>query len=133
MGADQQWSFGFQVLDDTEPTEAEQKQGARRVLTKLDTFEVSPVWIAAGLGTRTLAVKQADGDAGTVGDGSEKSGEDQDGECDAHLADTPAPDAAEAKAAEDALLEAQRKHAAEIQAKAREEFERFQRTKNKRA
>jgi hypothetical protein len=61
MGADQQWSFGFAILDDEAPSESEEKQGARRVLTKLDTFEVSPVWIAAGLGTRTLAVKQADG------------------------------------------------------------------------
>lgn len=64
MGADQEWSFGFVVLDEEAPTEAERKSGARRALTKLDSFEVSPVMRGAGIGTRTVAVKsapQADG------------------------------------------------------------------------
>jgi hypothetical protein len=42
------------------PSDDERKQGARRILTKLDAFEVSPVIIGAGVGTRTLGVKAAD-------------------------------------------------------------------------
>lgn len=64
MGADQEWSFGFRIIGYEVPTEEEQRQGAYRVLTKLDAFEVSPVLVGAGIGTRTLAVKQADGDEG---------------------------------------------------------------------
>lgn len=70
MGADQEWSFGFRVLGSEVPSEAERKQGARRILTKLDAFEVSPVLVGAGVGTRTLGVKSADAQA----DGAE--GED---------------------------------------------------------
>jgi GNAT superfamily N-acetyltransferase len=66
MGEDQEWSFGFVVIDEEPPTEAERKSGARRALTKLDSFEVSPVIRGAGIGTRTLAVKQADGDSEVV-------------------------------------------------------------------
>lgn len=60
MGADQQWSFGFRILGWEVPSEAEKKQGARRILTKLDAFEVSPVIIGAGVGTRTVGVKAAE-------------------------------------------------------------------------
>lgn len=63
MGTDQEWSFGFRIIGDEVPTEDEQRQGAYRILTKLDAFEVSPVLIGAGIGTRTLAVKGADGEA----------------------------------------------------------------------
>lgn len=59
MGADQQWSWGFEVLGSEVPTEDEKKQGARRALTKTDTFEVSPVIRGAGIGTRTVGVKSA--------------------------------------------------------------------------
>lgn len=61
MGADQQWSFGFRVLGSEIPDEAWQKKGARRILTKLDAFEVSPVLIGAGVGTRTVSAKAAEG------------------------------------------------------------------------
>lgn len=57
MGTDQQWSFGFRVLGSEVPDEAHRKQGARRILTKLEAFEVSPVIVGAGVGTRTVAVK----------------------------------------------------------------------------
>jgi hypothetical protein len=60
MGPDQQWSFGFKVLESEEPSEEWKKRGARRLLTKLDVFEVSPVMIGAGIGTRTVATKEAD-------------------------------------------------------------------------
>ncbi len=60
MGPDQEWSFGFRVLEWELPTDAERKQGALRVLTKLDAYEVSPVMLGAGIGTRTLSAKSAD-------------------------------------------------------------------------
>lgn len=60
MGVDQEWSFGFRILGSEVPNEEQRKQGARRILTKLDAFEVSPVIVGAGVGTRTLAVKAAD-------------------------------------------------------------------------
>lgn len=60
MGPDQQWSFGFRILGAEVPSEEERKQGARRILTKLDAFEVSPVIVGAGVGTRTVGVKAAD-------------------------------------------------------------------------
>lgn len=59
MGTEQQWSFGFSILGEEAPTDAERKSGARRALTKLDAFEVSPVLRGAGIGTRTVAVKHA--------------------------------------------------------------------------
>lgn len=60
MGSDQQWSFGFRIMGSEVPDEATRKTGARRILTKLDCFEVSPVIIGAGVGTRTLGVKAAE-------------------------------------------------------------------------
>lgn len=60
MGADQEWSFGFRILGAEVPSEEQRKQGARRILTKLDAFEVSPVIVGAGVGTRTLGVKAAE-------------------------------------------------------------------------
>lgn len=59
MGSDQQWSFGFRILGSEVPSEAERKEGARRILTKLDCFEVSPVIVGAGVGTQTVGVKGA--------------------------------------------------------------------------
>ena len=63
MGTEQEWSFGFHVLEDEPPDEEWAKKGAERVLTKLDVFEVSPVMIGAGIGTRTVAAKEADEEA----------------------------------------------------------------------
>jgi hypothetical protein len=57
MGKDQEWSFGFLVIGSEEPDEKWRKRGAQRILTKLDVFEVSPVVIGAGIGTRTVAAK----------------------------------------------------------------------------
>ena len=59
VGSWQQWSFGFRTLGAETPSDEESKAGARQILTKLDAFEVSPVIIGAGVGTRTLAVKEA--------------------------------------------------------------------------
>lgn len=57
LGGDQEWSFGFALLESRAPSEAERSRGARKVLTRLDPFEVSPVMRGAGLGTRTLSAK----------------------------------------------------------------------------
>jgi phage head maturation protease len=57
FGADQEWSFGFRVLKWEEPDEAWRQRGAFRILTKLDPFEVSPVILGAGVGTRTVSAK----------------------------------------------------------------------------
>jgi hypothetical protein len=132
MGADQQWSFGFAVLSDEAPSESEQKQGARRVLTKLDTFEVSPVWIAAGLGTRTLAVKQADGAGEEEADAS-RTVRDVDGNVIAshEWQELPAGAAEAIAEAETKATEEAARVAAEMKAKATEVYERFQRTMKK--
>ena len=59
MGADQSWSFGFVVQKSEPPSEEWRSRGARRMLTRLDAFEVSPVIVGAGVGTQTLSVKGA--------------------------------------------------------------------------
>lgn len=59
MGPDQEWSFGFKVLDWTRPSDEWKRRGARRILTSLEAFEVSPVFRGAGIGTSTTAVKAA--------------------------------------------------------------------------
>lgn len=123
MGSDQEWSFGFRVLGWEVPSEEERKQGATRILTKLDAFEVSPVLIGAGIGTRTLAVKtaaaaQADGD-GTAADSPP--------------APVAAADAEEARVAAETKAAADAARDAGVKARAADEFERFQRTMRRRS
>lgn len=56
MGDLQEWSYGFDVVE----SERGEWDGQEvRLLRKLRVFEVSPVLVGAGIGTRTLAVKQA--------------------------------------------------------------------------
>ncbi len=59
LGTKQEWSYGFDVKGtgdvDTLPDEL---QGADRVLTKLEVFEVSPVLRGAGIDTQTVVVKK---------------------------------------------------------------------------
>jgi hypothetical protein len=59
MGKDQSWSFGYRVINSKLPDESWRKRGARRILTHLDVFEVSPELVGAGVGTRTVAAKAA--------------------------------------------------------------------------
>jgi HK97 family phage prohead protease len=57
MGTLQEWSYGF----DIEESSVEERDGKQvRVLEKSKIYEVSPVLLGAGIGTRTLAVKGAD-------------------------------------------------------------------------
>lgn len=54
MGADQEWSFGFQILD----AEPGVKDGQDvRFIKRLEVFEASPVLVGANRHTRTLAIK----------------------------------------------------------------------------
>ncbi len=59
MGAEQEWSFGYRILKTAMPDEDMKSQGVKRVLVQLHPFEVSPVLIAGGVGTRTVGVKEA--------------------------------------------------------------------------
>lgn len=64
MGDLQEWSYGFDVVETGEVTEALREKGVRRVLKKLKVHEVSPVLRGAGVDTRTLAVKEAPAEKG---------------------------------------------------------------------
>lgn len=57
LGELAEWSYGFEVLDSAEDKVDGKKV---RVLKKLKTFEVSPVFIGAGNNTQTLAIKSED-------------------------------------------------------------------------
>lgn len=59
MGAEQEWSFGYRKLQVDRPSSELAAKGARRVLSKLGPLEVSPVLLAGGVGTRTVAMKSA--------------------------------------------------------------------------
>jgi hypothetical protein len=145
MGPDQEWSFAFQVLDDEPPNAEERKAGARRALTKLDSFEVSPVIRGAGVGTHTVAVKAADSQADGVKDTedarlTEIATAAIKAHLDARAAETKKrQDEAEAlraaAAEQEAEAEAKAKDAAraEIARKAAEEFERLQRNMRRRS
>jgi len=57
LGEAQEWSYGFSVLE----CEKDTMDGKPiRVLKDLDVFEVSPVFVGAGVDTRTRSAKSAD-------------------------------------------------------------------------
>lgn len=58
LGALQEWSYSFDILD----ASYGEFQGEKvRFLRKLKVHEVSPVMLGAGIGTRTRAIKSDDG------------------------------------------------------------------------
>lgn len=62
-----EWSFGFDVRGQRDPSPREREDGAVRVLTDLDVHEVSPVLRGAGVDTGTVAAKcSACGAGGTA-------------------------------------------------------------------
>jgi HK97 family phage prohead protease len=81
----QEWSYGFDILNSSEG----EFDGERvRYLESLDVYEVSPVMLGAGIGTRTTGIKgategadgadaddDADGSEGEAGDGNPSGGE----------------------------------------------------------
>jgi hypothetical protein len=60
LGGQAQWSWAFRILATRNPTDEERAAGARRVLTRVAPFEVSPVMRAAGRFTRTISAKDAE-------------------------------------------------------------------------
>lgn len=62
LGSDGEWSFGFLDVRTGDLTDDWQQKGARRVISKLRPVEASPVFIGAGVGTGTTAVKELQGD-----------------------------------------------------------------------
>lgn len=54
LGPLQEWSYGFDILDSANGQFTGQQV---RFLRKMDVFEVSPVLLGAGIGTRTDAIK----------------------------------------------------------------------------
>lgn len=121
LGPDQEWSFGFRVLEAVTATEDWVKQGALRLLQKLAPFEVSPVIVGAGIGTQTLAMKHDDADA-------EALAAQAAAQLAAVEAKAAADLAAEQEAAEIARAEDVRAaYRAALKQAAAEEFDRFQR------
>jgi hypothetical protein len=59
MGALQEWSYGFDVLELGQVTEELKQLGVSRVLKRVKVHEVSPVLVGAGIGTRTVVAKSA--------------------------------------------------------------------------
>lgn len=138
MGEDQEWSFGFKVLEEEPATKEWSAKGAERILTKLSAFEVSPVLIGAGIGTRTLAAKDAAYQARKAAEEAEAAAKEA--EAAAAVAVTATEEEAAKKAAEElavkeaAEAEARRLQAEEqerLQAEINAEVERFQRTRQK--
>ena len=61
MGPEQEWSVTFWRDRGERPDEEWAAKGARRLWrTPIEAFEVSPVTVAGGVGTRTVGVKAAD-------------------------------------------------------------------------
>lgn len=56
LGDLQEWSYGFETIESSDDTKEGQKV---RVLKRLKTFEVSPVFIGAGNDTQTLTIKSS--------------------------------------------------------------------------
>ncbi len=59
LGRLQEWSYGYDVLDESFGEFAGERV---RFLRKLKVYEVSPVMLGAGINTRTTAIKEGRGD-----------------------------------------------------------------------
>lgn len=58
MGELQEWSYSLDKIETGELTEELRQRGVRRVLKGVSVQEVSPVLKGAGIGTRTISVKE---------------------------------------------------------------------------
>lgn len=135
VGAQQEWSYSFEIKSTGEVTEELRQRGVQRVLAKMLVHEVSPVMRGAGIDTRTVGAKCAHcaGGAAEGESGKEKLAEaapvvaepvveQKVAEKPAEKpADKPAEPTPEVKAAE----EAQRRQREEID----EEVTKFERTR----
>lgn len=118
MGPEQEWSVTF-WRDSGEPADKEwHAKGARRVWkSPIEPFEVSPVTVAGGVGTRTVGVKAADV---APGDDPEQTPEPPAENAEEQAAREQAEAEAEEKAGEEAAVEVAR---LEAEKKAAEEAE----------
>lgn len=53
----QEWSYGYDIVEDATPTPKQKAEGATRILVKQLVHEISPVLLGAGTRTRTVAIK----------------------------------------------------------------------------
>jgi hypothetical protein len=53
-----QWSFGYRVTDEAQPSDEQRRRGALRLIRSMDVSEVSPVLRGAGIGTGTETAKR---------------------------------------------------------------------------
>lgn len=68
LGSAGEWSFGFpRGVTTGEMTKEWAQKGARRLISGLTPIEASPVFVGAGIGTRTLSVKTASAPTQSVG------------------------------------------------------------------
>jgi phage head maturation protease len=69
----QEWSYGFNVLETGEVTEAMRQAGVWRVIKKSEVYEVCPVMLGAGVGTETVDIKSAPSSAARPDRGSRRA------------------------------------------------------------
>lgn len=128
MGPEQEWSVTFWRDKGEPPSEEWASKGARRMWrSPIDPFEVSPVTVAGGLGTRTVGVKEAEGEA--AAQSAEDADESATAAAQAKLeAEAAAQKAEEAAAAVEATrLELEQKAAEEAEAQRQQEIAHKQR------
>lgn len=64
LGSLAEWSFGYRILMESDPSAEQRALGVKRVLEKLEVHEVSPVIRGAGIDTATLTAKCTDCERG---------------------------------------------------------------------
>lgn len=132
LGEDGEWSFGFIVTKTAKMTPEWAAKGAKRLIAGLRVKEASPVFMGAGLGTRTLSVKCADCRAKEQADGAGcgcggKGAQHEEPPVEP-TAEEKAAAEAEAKRLADEALEVKRREDEALQAATAREVERFQKT-----
>lgn len=131
LAEDTEWSFGFNQVKQGKMTPDLKAAGARRVIEGMNAFEVSPVYLGAGIGTGTMAVKHAKEAAEEAAAEAEKAEEAEKAATEA--AEKAQEAAAEATKAAEETAEAKRlldeAEAKRLQEEIDRGFERFQRTR----
>jgi len=67
-----EWSFGFDIIQESTPDDEQQQRGIVRVLEGLKVHEVSPVLLGAGIATETVSAKCEECEA--KGEGEKQDG-----------------------------------------------------------
>jgi hypothetical protein len=117
LGADGEWSFGFPngSVKTAKLTDDWRTKGARRIIATMHPIEASPVFQGAGIGTGTLAVKEAvkEGVKEAVAEVSEEAAE--------KVEEAQQAEQVEAAKQAEEQAEAERKAAEEAEAKQKEQ------------